>query len=85
VTHRTVRVGLPLTLLPFSSSQSCLQLPRHLLRAFDVSLLGRLVAANQKHVNECATSREVHAVTWPEVNPHLAHPIADKLAVSEVA
>src|SRR3989339_1311409 len=62
-----------------------MQSPRHFNGALDVTLLRRLVAAQQKQIDHLTATGEIGSVAGAEMNSHFGNPFAHGLAVTEVA
>jgi hypothetical protein len=51
----------------------------------DVFVLCAFVTAGEQDHNLQAALCEIHAISWPEVNPHFRNPLANRLTVAKVA
>jgi hypothetical protein len=51
----------------------------------DIFVLCAFVTAGEQDHNLQAALCEIHAISWPEVNPHFRNSFANRLSVAEVA
>src|ERR1700752_2871713 len=58
---------------------------RHLFGPGDVPRLRRFVAASEQHDERLAPAREIEPIAGPEIEPELAHALADRSHVSQMA
>src|SRR5450830_667237 len=59
--------------------------PCHLNGAFNVTLLRRLVTAQQKQINHLTTASEIDAVARTKMNAHFRNPFAHGLTITKIS
>src|SRR5450830_1144535 len=59
--------------------------PSHLNGPFNVSLLRRLVAAQQKQINHLTTASEINAIARAKMNAHFRNPFAHGLTITKIS